>query len=606
MDMKEIGIDRNSALEALQPTVVSFLNQLEPQKVHAQPGPLGGIGYIQYDPSELWKVHEISEVFGIPSVPWLQEIERRQKENVQYALEMNDPVTAVEVREEYIQILLKQDRVEKALLQALSITDGIDLSEVEEPNPADYRPGSDEAFAALIQWSGKRIGVMSINQIRGRVIEDIAIYLIKQGKMKEAEDVLTDTGTDTLSFGVLDALLTHYRDIDDVQAVHELMGTIERTLEEKQPEDFDSRFIRGIRNRCLKYLAIKALESDDERKALEYAEKISVPAAKRAWYEEYLKRLTGRGETRETMRIVNRMLQILNEETEWEAEDADVDESVGTIELRGDRKERKYFDLPHRADKLMELAEQLLEPEGFSDVIDRLIDGSGEEGTDGIIYAIDHSSADGQVYLRGRLMKLFAARGDWKRMDEEYHEALRRHPESQDSINAVLAEILSSQEPEQAKEIILSLADPKKKCQALSEFFVTCLQRGTLDVSEWRIYTREIEMIEDAIRIGGELNVDFAKLLDADGKEEDIPEENEPSLATIAHFGSWAFGMVPPVEASFWRISPSFISSAATIAFQKGRYEVLKDVISDARVDLNSKIRILHDVSVMVRDGEET
>lgn len=601
--MKEEGIDRNLAIETLRPTVDSFLSQLEPQEVHAQPGFLGGIGYIQYDLDELWKLHEISAVFGLPNETWFQEIEKRQKENVEYALEVDDPVTAVEVREKYIQTLLKQNRVQEAIQHALSITDGIDTSEPEKPDPSDFESTSKEAFSALIEWSGKSMGAWQLNQKRGRVIRNIAIHLIEQGKITEAEDLVRRTDEEIQSFSLFDALLGHYQKVDDFQAIHELMGKIDIRLGELEPESIDYRFIRATRNKCLQSLANKAIETSDRRIAIEYAEKISVPAAKIAWYEEYVDHLVNQGETTEAKRVVNRIMEMLDQETEWEEENIEFDESVGRLDWTSERRGRKQFSLHNRATKLIDFAEQFTDCTDFDDVVDRLIDGSKEDGNDGIIFAIEHSALKGQVYLRGKLMELFSRRGDWKRMDEEYHETLRRHTDSQDSINAKLAEILINEDPEQAKNIIVSLTDPKIKCNKLSEFYLTCFQRGTLDVSQWRTYAREIEMIENTLLNKGEWNADITELLDEGAKEEDIPEDNDPSLATVAHFGSWAVGDMPSGEESFWRISPHFISSAALIAYKRGRYDVMTEVINDARVDINSKIRILHEVSLKLRDG---
>ena len=444
-----------------------------------------------------------------------------------------------------------------------------------------------------------------INQKRDRVIREIAIHLIEQGKIKQAEEVLQDTNTEMRSFGVFDALLGRHIKMDDVQAIHELMRTVDRTLEELDPDAFENRFIRGIRNRCLHFLATRALETGEKGNALALVEEISVPGIKIEWYREFLERLINQGEKEEAKQVVNRILDILDEETEWEAEDLEYDESIGNIDWRGTGRERKQFSLHNRAKKLIELAEQLIKHDEFDDVVEKFIDGSEADGKDGITFAIEHSSSNGQDHLRGRLMELFAARGDWKRMDEEYHEALRRHPDRQDDINTVLAEILEDKEPEQAKEIILSLSDPKKKSSALSDFYLTGFEGGTIDVSQWRTYAREIETIEDELLNKGEWNADIAELLEEDGIEEPVPEGSDPSLATVTHFGSWSLGTVPTLGESFWRISPSFISSTATIAFQKGRYEVIKEVLSDARVDLNSKIGILHDVSMKVRGGEE-
>ncbi len=538
--MIENHTDRQSMKETVKPVVVAFLNQIEPQDIYAQQSPLGGIGYIRYDLFELWKVYEISEVFGIPSVSWLREIGRRQKENVGYALEVGDPVTAVEVREEYIRILLKQDKVEEAVQCALSITDGIDTSEPKELKPSDYEPASAEALAALIQWSGKCLGAWQLNQKREWVIRDIAIYLIEQGKIKKAEDLLRSTDTEMHSFGVFDALLRHHIEKDDIQAVHELMGSINTRLGELEPESMD---YRSSRNECLKFIAKRAIETNDREIAIEYAEEIDVPTDKIAWYEEYVDYLVKQGETNEARQAIDRILDILDEETEWKEMDFEFDESVGRLDWTSRGRERKHFNLYYRATELIELAEQLTDYGGFDDVIDRLVDGSEEDGKDGARYAIDHLAVNDQLYFHEKLIELFTARGDWKMIDQEYHGALRKHPESQDLLNAKLAEILINEDPEQAKEIILSLTNPKIKRQNLLDFYLKCFKRGILDISQWKDYVREIEKIEDTILSQEECGFDTIELVNegGGGGGDNIPEDNDPSLATVVHFGSSAF-----------------------------------------------------------------
>ena len=530
-----------------------------------------GSADLKEDFEMLTRLARACQKLDIDPEQWDQKVLDRRERSRQLALEYGDIIVAIEIEQSYIEYLMNQGQADQAIELAQSLTDTYSV-----PHPNELGIDVDVMESRRVKMQHVQYELLI-----PRIFTDIAKHLIRAGELDWAADLMEDIDLNEYGNGYFSYLLEHFKDTGNQPAVQELMADLASRLEIINDERESSyRKLIAVYNEARDIMTEASIEDGNIADVIDSLIEIQIPRVKVSKLIDLTSKQIAEGHLQTARQTAVLALTELNKKVDPD------DQS---------------FTPYNRAELLTELAFAVGAHREFSDLFDQCLYGKRVDEEDGIVFAISEAQKDSQSPLWIKMMKMFAGIEDWSRLESYYQQGPERYPDSSDYITAKFANIIASQHPQRAGQLIDKLPLGELRVDALKTYAFDRLYAGS-PFNDWREYVDQITALEDEILDVGS---------DNDWSIDDLITEEEPNnllgedeqVRTVVTAGSMQFGLVPEIK--FWRRTPDLLANLAKMAVKRGEWQHFSDIINDLRMDNYKLVMTIEEVADWLEDGVE-
>lgn len=524
---------------------------------------------------------------------WKNKVNQRRDHLKNEIGELGDIINVIEVDQAYCNFLIDLGQYDKAIDLARHITD-----DYSTPTPKDADEDLLEYFAAQAR-ANEFISKKSMALI------EVAAKLIGKGCLDQAADLITEAGPNPEDFVYYYSLLEFLHNQENASAIEALLTDFQIRINSfPSPEHwFITKIYQDLQNQAHESLALLSIHQGELNDAIHHVDLINEPHYRIYLQTKLIGILLEKGDTEQAHKLASATITYINTHTsplpDFDPQNKPVsfDDTVNSQKLPSPSPDSKptsspdYFRHYHRVSFLSSLATILAQHPSCQDLFHLCLDGSRTDGSDSLVHSIGLSDLNNRSSLWKELLKTYLAAGNSTQLETTYHQSCRLCPEDYASLTEEYARLLYDFNPQQALDIIINNPNPERKADGFAHYIYT--QITAHGFNGWKTLVTQLVALEDDI-LGSQSEFSIKDLTSLETDSETNPDHQ---LTTSISVGSITIGDSHLLEHHFARKSPTLLADLAKLAVTKNEWNIFRQILSDHRLTLNVKAKLICDVT---------
>ncbi|MBI4064763.1 hypothetical protein HY409_00130 [Candidatus Gottesmanbacteria bacterium] len=541
------------ARDILLPMVTEKIGQFDNTTVFLDT-PLLGVGNsdLRWDLDSIARLAQAAQLLDINPEYWAAAVAVRKEQAETEAIDREDPLTAIEIREEYIRYLCDLGNFQQAIKLASVVTDGIIAASVQH-GTFDHSDELNRRASISVQ---KRITLKP-----GQIYRDIAHALVENGFLEKAIELTALPEMAMHVHAIAYVLIKHHLSHGNTSGILAIIDQAEDVFQAFSSDLWQRIHWNRVRNYAYNALGLLAIQSGSIKEALSHIASVSYRILRIDYAIDAMDGL-----------VVDANYKGVS--VMAEAIFGEIAEGYSTvIEMPQDATfslSDEAISPQNAAERLAKLSLTLSKSGQYSDLVDRCLWGIHGDNTVGLFQAIEDTDEFVRPYLFTKVFEVFAARDDFDGLAHYYGECCLAYPARANDFHRAYALLLAQRDEDEARRIVSQIDTTQDRAKAFGHLVLAVLDSRNL--LAWSSYIDELKTLEDHV-IGTDDEWDLDDL-DMDGGPSDEIGLQKQEVS----FGSFAVGY--NLEEGEYKPSlPWILRNIAIIALRRGEWEVFRQIL---------------------------